>query len=378
MGFTRWLELKAKSVHSQWKSFDRKHNLKFLDDNLNKHYGELLVHLFGSVTKIVPSFVKAKLGKSVVEDNYIYGHVLVGMKKEPMRLSSCLSLKNNTVQFPVDEYPKLLKGKYFFFNCGDIYMVVDALKLHREMEGSNIVASQTAFRNYEISITSLFDRDLVCHFGMIDVASMTAEKENGSKVGLPRTLGGIFLNTKLRGCMSGEKPKYILARIENSDSPSFLHLIYIMKRSDVRSLLKTNIKTDAGIGAYSKFHTDNIMKEVPLINGKNLLRINKSESYVLVKNVEDIEMRLGTYCKKYIEQKPSPKNHNLHWAVKRSHYCRSEEEYIYYRDLFVACNGAKKSYTDEDILFFKNNFAHKRYRAKESDKWYKGHGKDNV
>jgi len=367
--------LKNKSIHTKWKALDRGQHLSFLNDNCNKYYAPLFCHLFGSnIKKIIPSHVKTIKGNKTIYENYVYGHLIVG--NNPIRLSTNLDLKNNSIQFPIEEYSYFSYGKYLFFTCGDLYLIVSCSKLQDCIESKTIMIEKTALKNYEISIIDLFNNNIIENFGLLDINNLSVEKDDGTSAVLSNTLSQTFLNTKLRGCLIGQKPKYIVARIENSNSDLFFELFFFMNRKDIRKMIFRNtiknIKTDQGIGLIIKYHTNNILSEIQEIRQSSLIKTGKNFSYAILNynKVNNIH-KIKQYCQKYLLAKPPEKEYCLHWAVKKSIYCNSKEEYNYYKQLFISCNGKKNKYTEEDIYFFKDCFSYKKYISKSSDHFYK-------
>jgi len=363
IAYNDWTNLVSISTCNKWKSSDRSNNLKFLEKHLNIYAPIItLINNGNVIRKIIPNIVETEK-----ENFFKYGHLEINNKK--IRLNSNLDI-NNSVQFPIEEVQHFLKGDEIFFTCGDLFLIVNCKKLYHLIKNNNIPINKTKLKNYEVFISDLFDNNLIDNFGYINMQTFEVEsywrnltntftqlKFNYKTV----AINPLFHKYTLRGCLSGLEPRYIAAAIEMSDSEMYFQFIKFMNRKNLVSYFKKP-KTPQGIGYLAKLHTENCLSERPVPIYKNLLKKNKKHWIILdLEKVSKLET-VRKYCELHLFNKPSLKKYKIHWAVKHAKYCRSTEEYNYYKKLFIQCHGIKEYYNEEEIQFFKDCFKHKSFK----------------
>jgi len=365
MNYIDWETLTKKSIYSKWKATDRFAHLKFLNLLSNK-YAKLFIHLYSTpLTKIIPGCVKIKNEKGI-QDNFIYGHITASPFNYAIRLSTCLDIQNNMVSFPIEEYQYFLKGQYLFFTCGDMFLTVNCKDLYDKISNQLIRFNKSKVKNYEIFISDLFNANLICYFGYLNLNNYDVDyydqNQHVQTNLIHLKVDPIYLQTTLRGAFIGANAKYRAYRIEHSD--------YIFEYKDfmnLKDLLKefgTNgFKSTSGYSYHIKFHNQNALSEKPIINHKNVLKKAKDISYIIASTDVDIDI-MQRYCQRYLKQQPKPRSYNLRWAVMRLHYCKSTEEYKYYKQLFTDLYGIRKTYTENEVQFFKDCYQHKPFNGK--------------
>jgi len=256
--------------------------------------------LGNNIRKIKPGLVYRQTtanGKKKIEQCHEYGHIVIN--KQPIRLSTCLNLDANIIQYPIEEQKYFNNGKYIFFTCGDAYLLVNINKLllsnhHRTTEK----------KNYEINISSLFEIGAVEKYGLIDFYNETYEDEKGIH-NITTTLPEKYLAATLRGCMIAKKPHYILARLENSGSENYFDYELWTNFKDVYYNYKQNITqgNHKSIGLQARKNTAKLLKrdkfEFTNLIGKcpGIITKNKDVHFMIFnyKEVKDIE-RIRLYC----------------------------------------------------------------------------------
>ena len=371
--YNNWATLVSKSVHNKWKSQDKISNLKFLNDNFNKYYAAVIKTVFGMhrISKLHPRCTMTNSS-----DNRVYGHLKID--EHPVRLSSCLDI-SNSIQFPIEDYKYFHLGRYIFFTCGDLFLMVDCKELQHAMGLGLIPYQPTKLKNYEIYISDLFNYskvDLVHWFGLIDFTTHDFEYYdmfNNRRTGNIKniTFSDAFLNFNLRAYNQSSKPKYGVFRIENSDNESYFEWKLFVNLSDLVHFgrMWQWPKTTQGMGNIVRLHTKNLLSKEPMLYHKNVLKTQKRFSYIVLDWTKiDLE-QARKYCNLYLKNAPKPRKYNLQWAVKKWKYCRSSEEYTYYKDLFIETNGLQDSYSEEDILFVKHNCNHAPFKYNKNKKY---------
>jgi len=320
------------------------------------------------ISKIVPGRQKTIWGGYIVENNYWYGHLLIDGKA--VRLSLCLDLTNQSVQFPIEEVERMERGDLIFFTCGDFFVLVNSPKLREAIKKQSIIYRATNLANYEVGLSELFSASLIENFGLIDMQALTVETATGihsiANVKAPRK----FLATKLRGCLIGDKPKYLLSKVTMCDSANtFQRQYFVTQHSILDALGNSSVTTKQGIGQCINFHSQNVMAEVPIISNRNLIRANGA-LYLITRVTPEIMERITNYCIKYLAPKHKPRDYNLQWAIKKAFYCRSIEEYQHYRAQFIECNGLKDKYSENEIAFFKDCYQVQKYVTTGNEHFY--------
>jgi len=362
MNYSQFELLSKRSIFNKFKSLKVVENLKFLDNDLN--YKLLVSIIGGNIKKLKPTIMQHKVGNKIVQNNYEYGHIKIGWNS--IRLSTCLDIKNNKISIPIEEAAQFIRGDLIFFTCGDLYLIIDCKKLYNKIESKSIIIEKNKLKNYDIFIPHLFDANIVSHYGLIDMNTLDVETNN-TIINLSQVILPNFNNQKLKGCLTGLKPKYLLARIENSDSIDFFETISCATLNDVKNLFSiTGPKTVQGIGRKIKINTENILNE-KIGNESSILKLGKDNSYIPinVQKIIDIE-RVQKYCQQFLKSKENNKEYSIHWAVKHSKFCRSQEEYQYYKKLFIECNGIKNKYNLEEINFFKECYQCESFKYKKN------------
>lgn len=208
-----WQNLCKLSIKNKYKSISRQQNLTFLNSISNGIHAQVLLHELNGkyIYKLKPDIVERKISKShgeLKQNYYQYGHIKID--NQPIRLSTCLSLKHQIIQYPIKEQQYLKFGQFSFFTCGDLYLLV----INSLLE--NIIGSRkTDNKNFEVNISSLFQFNAVYRFGLIDFDNKTYTNENGTNK-ITNTLSEKYQSAILKGCMTGTTPHFILARLENS------------------------------------------------------------------------------------------------------------------------------------------------------------------
>jgi hypothetical protein len=300
----KWEQLCSQSIRNQFKSQSTGQNLAFLDETVNGIHGQLLMHLLGDkIYKIKPSITYTKKyqsnGKDLVEEFYQYGHVQIN--NQPIRVSSCLDIQHQMIQYPIEEQQYLKNGQYNFFTCGDLYLLVINSLLDESM-----YHIKTEKKNYEVNISALFELGAVFKFGLIDFDNKTYEDEIGIHT-ITKQLPAKFLQAHLRGCMIGKKPHYILARLENSGSAKHFDYelwtnyrdIYFAYRS------KNAIRTWQAYGLQARKNTEKILNRekwefTNLVNkSPGVIKVRDNVHFMIFdyQQVNDIEM-IRKYCHK--------------------------------------------------------------------------------
>jgi len=355
--YTDWESLTKLSICNKWKALERTLQLKYLNDSLNKYYGKLFVELHCSNPNEIRKIIPTKVASHKSTD-HIYGHITVGKNVTPIRLSTCLDI-NNSIQFPIEEKQYFYRGNHIFFTCGDMFLMIDCRRLCHHLDNGNIPFIKTKLKNYEIFISDLFKlNDIVNYFGIIDFTNFDVILYSHSgqlKTNIKNIqLNPTFLKCSIRGCITAAKPKYVAARIENSDSITHFEYHLVMTRIDLVNEFK-NYKaprSPQSMGNYARINTDNYLKEKA--DYKMLIKKGPGVSYIILKydQINDIHA-VRKYCQLFLKNKPKPKYYSLHWAVKKSYFCKSTEEYLYYKKLLIECHGLKDKYSEEDIEMFK-------------------------
>jgi hypothetical protein len=170
-----------------------------------------------NIYKLKPGLISRKVyqhgGKSDIISHYEYGHIKVGDNQ--IRLSTCLDLNTMMVTYPIEEQQYLKCGQFIYFTSGDMFLLV----INSLLENETFHHRKTDKKNYEINISSLFEMGAVYHYGLIDYTTRSFETDDGIHP-ITKQLPELFLKANLRGCMIGQKPHYILGRLENSGSES--------------------------------------------------------------------------------------------------------------------------------------------------------------
>jgi hypothetical protein len=239
-------------------------------------------------------------GQEKKTEYYQYGHITVNNNE--VRVSTCLDIISGIVTYPIEEQQYFKWGKYIFFTCGDLYLLVNVNKL--EISSHH---RKTEKRNYEINISSLFELGAVEKFGFIDFTNYFYEDEDGISHKITSQLPEGYLNAQLKGCMIGRKPKYILARLENSGSPSHFDYELWTNYKDIYFEYKTTntINHHKTIGLQSRKNTKKILKkdsfEFTNLVGKRPGIIRKDDNvHFMIFNFEeinDLEL-IRKYCNK--------------------------------------------------------------------------------
>jgi hypothetical protein len=355
LNYLNWDQLTKKSIYSNWKSPDRVNNLNFLNDLLDCGHAKLIVGILkGQIKKIIPKCVETESS-----DFYQFGHIEAGLHKWPIRISSNLSF--NSIQFPIEELQYFNKGKFYFFTCGDLFLFVDTLILQEKIEQQIIPHKKTKLRNYEIYISDLFTHKCIHYFGHFDPQTLDVDYydilQNVQCNVKNEIISKAFYKYRLRGCMNGKKRiKVLLAKINMSDSKNcFEYGKYVTLKSALEPFIKYGgPKTPQGFGLRMKQHTDNFYSEKQICNHNNLLKMG-SNYYIAIKYDKELDIeKVRQYCIKFLPQIKNEKTYSLRWAVMHAKFCKSTEEYQYWKKKFLEFNDKKDFYTETDIVFFKD------------------------
>jgi hypothetical protein len=349
--YSIWEKLVTKS-HNDYKALSSIGNLAYLDTLINGNFGRLLCDIFNSkrIFKIKPNCV----GKKFVDgyhDYYEYGHIKID--NNSIRLSTCLDRKNGTVQYPIEEQQYFERGTFLFFTCGDLYLLVDVLKLKDQPIDYR---RETKNRNYEISISNLFLMGVVSKFGLID------GEEYEDIAGLHKlqtVLPKRFLQRKLRGCITGRKPKYVLARIENTDVDSYFEYELRTTIKDVWLDYgrKNGLKSWNAISIQCKKNTEALFNDSALIKPA-IIKKKEGVSFLIFDYTKcsDLE-RIRNHCikvrQKFFEKQIIERDYGLQQTIRRCFFVRSTEEYTYYKGFFLKSIEKKARYSNSDIDYIK-------------------------
>ena len=292
-----WLEY-VKDSRQNLKIRDATLHLKLLDNFLNSFGGKLLITLYGPwIEKIKLNCVGMKKQGHEFESFYSYGHVKCGPTKESaknFRLSTCIN-KNGTITIPKYEYQYFEKGNYTFLTTGDLFLIVDNKKMYRRFSKlSSPIYEQTG--NYVIPISWLFENNLVHKFGYLYGDTFKegySKKSYKLKTKLPKN----FDMVKLRGCLNGNEPKYIVAKIANSDQEEYFEYLGFSSVKSILDTSKCSITTWQGLRKQANTNTKNI--ELGIIpTKKSILNYNGIDCLLFANKNLNLNM-IRDYCSQY-------------------------------------------------------------------------------
>jgi hypothetical protein len=245
------------------------------------------MHLLGdNIYKLKPGLLEKRISNMVV-DHYDYGHIKV--KDKSIRLSTCIDTVKGFIQYPIEEEQYFDKGDYLYLTSGDMFLLV---KL------SNLVPlHKTDKLNYLTMISSLFEANAVKSFGLI-IDDKAWEDATGIHQ-ITKQLPELYMKANLRGCMSGKKPKYILARLENSASPDYFDYELWTGCRDIFFTYKTNLSCHKSLELQAKKNTEQINDRWVYTNlvGKcpGIITVKKDKHYMIFKWPNNLEM-IRKYC----------------------------------------------------------------------------------
>lgn len=334
---------KKSNKKTKHKSYTQANNLAFLNYIVNNTAGKIIKYHFNiEPQKIHPGIIDIKSYNKDI-NKFNYGHLDVGGKI--IRLSTCLDIENEFIQFPKEEFKFFEKGDYLYFTNGDLYLIINNEKLMTKFSQFR----STDHNNYEILIYNILDT--VDYYGYIDwFVSKDVDSNNGIFNLNTIILDQKFIMTKLRGCKIGNKPKYLVARIEGSNYKNTFEYFTCVNLKDIRNKLKiySPCKTDQGIRYKIIYNMKNFNNEIIVP-----IKQTKQKNFLLfdIRNGYDID-RIRKYCSKH-EIKYITKTYRIDWAVKHAKYCHTTEEYLYHKEQFIKMIGIKKRYTEEDVKDYK-------------------------